>query len=442
MKTIPHLAYFLFLTLSLTSCLPNKDLPTSPTPQSNPFFQTATQSPSILSPADDKEITSISSDEMRFLPIHTDLDSATIIDIPLEDQPLWIAGIPFDDGNAWAVALTNGRLKAFFVTPDDYSTLIISPTQQTAGTPLTIYSQDRQLFALTPPVDASLPTSPVLLEASLSKMAYIATNGDLVIRQGKSETRLPVNALPDSRIISDEQNRLLFLSQPSNQYTHGVLGDEIEATGITLVETNPKPKIINTISIAAPNVIEGIYPIWADINSDGALEIIVTLSNIQGGARIVAFREDGSLLAEGPEIGTGFRWRHQLMVAPFGKMGDTMLAVVRTPHIGGVVEFYRLNENKLEVVTEISGISTHSIGSRNLFNALAGDFDNDGQVELLAPDQSHTQLIFVGLDGVTIHALDLNAELVTNLALIVDPNSGLGSLAAGLSNNILRVWVP
>lgn len=83
-----------------------------------------------------------------------------------------------------------------------------------------------------------------------------------------------------------------------------------------------------------------IYARWEDLNGDGQREIIVTLSNAQVGTRIITFREDGGLLAEGPSVGIGFRWRHQLLVPPFGETGKSLLAVVRTPHIGGMLEFY------------------------------------------------------------------------------------------------------
>ena len=305
-------------------------------------------------------------------------------------------------------------------------------------------------FALTAPgADASPFTPPLLFDTQIPKIAYVADNGDLVIWQEGQETRLPVNALPDGRILADDAGRLLLLSSSTDRYTHGVLGDNVEAAGITLVETSPEPKIVHTISIPQSDVIEGLYPTWADLNNDGRREIIVTLSNAQDGARIVAFHEDPStssgqaaILAEGPPIGKGFRWRHQLVVAPFGASGENLLAVVRTPHIGGVVEFYRLKGNKLEIVNTTPGISTHSIGSRNLFTAQAGDFDNDGQVELLAPDQSHTRLGIVGMEAEAGIWLDLEAELVTNLAAITFPDSGEVSLAAGLSNNLLRIWLP
>ena len=59
------------------------------------------------------------------------------------------------------------------------------------------------------------------------------------------------------------------------------------------------------------------------------------------------FDDDGHLVAEGPTIGQGYRGRHQIAVAPFGPNGELELVDVLTPHLGGIVEFYQLEEKKL-----------------------------------------------------------------------------------------------
>ena len=450
MKTRLIPPFFLLLVLSFLACTPTvkPSAPFAPSPV--PAISTVTELPTIFPLTTGSGIEFVSSSDIRILPVQANLTTALQIDIPLAGKPAWVAGIPYGSGSTWAVAFEDGELQAFTVTLNGYAQTAISPEKITPGMPLTIYSEHGQLQALAAPgADASPLTAPVLLGQDPVKIAYIATNGDLVIWQSGQETRLPVNALPDSHIILDESGRLLLLSSPTERYTHGVLGDGVEATGITLVETAPEPVILQTLSIPEPDVIEGIYPIWADMNNDGQREIIVTLSNAQTGARIVAFRGDPStgtwqsaLLAEGPAIGAGFRWRHQLVVAPFGEADENLLAVVRTPHIGGVVEFYRLNGNKLEIVAQVPGPSTHSIGSRNLFTAQAGDFDDDGRVELLVPDQSHMRLGIIGLDNASIAWLNLEAELVTNLGATTLKNPGQAVLAGGLSNNILRIWLP
>lgn len=434
---------FLILILFSSACSSSTEstLPTALEPAPAP--QTGSNFPTIHPIPTDSQIDAVSHTEIQYLPVHTDLTTAPQIDISLPGKPVWIAGIPLDDASAWAVAFEDGSLQAYTIEDGGYAKTVITPDHLPPGNPLSIYFQDGEIFALNPPGRDASPYSPaIFFDTDYSNIAYINSNGDLTISQNDHEMRLPVNALPDSRILADHRGRLIFLSNPSRIYAHGVLGDEVEATGITLVETNPEVSVLQTISVPKDDVIEGIYPIWADLNQDGESEIIVTLSNAQNGARIVAYREDGTLLAEGSAIGTGFRWRHQLIVAPFGASGENLLAVVRTPHIGGVVEFYRLSGDRFEIVTEIPGISTHIIGSRNLFTAQAGDFDNDGQVEFLAPDQSHTRLGIIGIDGIAVPWIELEAELVTNLSVVNYLDSDKIVLAAGLSNNTLRFWLP
>ena len=60
-----------------------------------------------------------------------------------------------------------------------------------------------------------------------------------------------------------------------------------------------------------------------------------------------------------------------------------MLAEVLTPHIGGIVGFYRMDGDPLNLVAQQDGATSHPVFSRNLDMGLAGDLDSDGQPELV-----------------------------------------------------------
>ena len=258
------------------------------------------------------------------------------------------------------------------------------------GMPPVLRVIGNQVELLSPSPNASTSTHPIWLEDGAQ--AYIDVLGQLRLIRGDDTYTQEVNALPDARILLDEAGRLLFLSAPTEQYPHGVLGDTLEATTITLVDTTIDPYSIREIQIDPGDVIEGIAPIWVDLDGDGEREIIVTQSNADTGARVVVYREDGSLFASAEPIGQGFRWRHQLAVGQFIEGGLQEIAVIRTPHISGVIEIYALEGDRLEIMGVLGGYSSHQIGSRNLDSSLAADLNGDGRIEVITPDQSLTTL--------------------------------------------------
>ncbi len=80
--------------------------------------------------------------------------------------------------------------------------------------------------------------------------------GDLVVLSGHGEDRLPVDALPDARLLVDEVGRLAFYNRPTQRYAHGVLGDIIEAGGVAIVSTFGVPRIDLQIEFQLPLVAE------------------------------------------------------------------------------------------------------------------------------------------------------------------------------------------
>jgi hypothetical protein len=372
------------------------------------------------------------------------LPGGTELEIRLSGTPQWVVAAPIPEGSIWAVVLTDGRVQAFRIAANQTEPLTIAPNALAPGTPPLLLIDDQGQPALANPSDenASISTHPALLTPE-GRIAYIDNSGDLVIRDGDVDLHLPVNALPDARVLVDENERILLLTDPTGRYGHGVLGDDLEAAGIALIETRPTPQIILHIDIPAPAVVEGLSPIWADLTGDGQREILVTLSDEQQGARIAAFDETGRQIATGPAIGQGYRWRHQIAVAPFGPLGEIEIVDVLTPHIGGTVEFYTLVDDALDIAARMPGYTSHRIGSRNLDMAVAGDFDGDGQTELLLPNQALTELGAVRhtqTGARIVWTLPLNQRISTNLATVTLDDD---RLAIGLGyGQTLHLWLP
>jgi hypothetical protein len=384
-------------------------------------------------------------DGNRFVQGSGSITGAQMIDIPLDGNPEWLVAAPARGGSLWVVILQDGRGLAFHVSGDGYRQVDISPEQVPPGLPpLLQIKEGIPSLVMAPAADASPLTHPVVLGEDHERIVYLANNGDLVIWDGEESARLAVNGLPDARILVDERQRLLLLTDPTGRYDHGVLGDDIEAGSITLVETQPVPKVVQKIIIEPPSVIEGIAPMWVDITGDGMREIIVTRSDVNQGAQTVVFDEDGGEVATGPAIGRGYRWRNQLAVASFGPHGELEFVDVLTPHIGGVVEFFRLSGGFLDLVAQQPGFTSHVIGTRNLDMALAGDFDGDGYVEVLLPTQDRSVLgaIRRTMDGAqVVWSLPVGGIVSTNLTAVSFPGGGI-AVGVGREDGVLRVWVP
>ena len=62
---------------------------------------------------------------------------------------------------------------------------------------------------------------------------------------------------------------------------------------------------------------------------------------------------------------------------------------MRTPHIGGIVEAYRLVEDRFELVASQPGYRSHQLGSSNLDMALLADLVGDGRLEIDRAQAGH-----------------------------------------------------
>jgi len=280
--------------------------------------------------------------------------------------------------------------------------------------------------------------SDITKQIELEEDYTIDANGDLYIKVGDQPSILEINALPDSQIIQDERQRLLILSDPSDQYQHGVLGDDLEATSVTFVQLSDQPVVISKFSVAQDWVIESIRPIWSDWDGDGEREIVLTLSNSSNGAKLVLYDENGINLAESLPIGKGFRWRHALAISAFGEEGQRLLVDVQTPHIGGIVSFYRWDKEKELLITEAtrSSYSTHDIGSRAMKMYTLMRDEESKQVLLIVPNQSKKELVALRFESGVIHEewrIPLEGRLSGNLELI-DYN-GVRTIRTFVDNN-------
>nr|NIN64075.1 SUMF1/EgtB/PvdO family nonheme iron enzyme [Anaerolineae bacterium] len=182
------------------------------------------------------------------------------LDIPLDDQPQWLVAAPMRGGSVWVAVLVDGRVQAFHVIGKKVKPMTIVPPRLPSNMPPLLRVKDNLPSLVTnPSAEASSMTHPVVLPSSGDQLALIEASGDLVIWSENKVARIAVNALVDARLLVDESARLLLLTDATTRYGHGVLGDAVEATSITLVETVPTPRVARRIVLPPPRVVDCSY---------------------------------------------------------------------------------------------------------------------------------------------------------------------------------------
>lgn len=244
--------------------------------------------------------------------------------------------------------------------------------------------------------------APVVIDASGGRKRVHVVAGQITLGVAGSRIakRAPDGALPDGVVAVGDDGRLAWLDQPTDRYRHGVLGDAIEAGGLTVQHPSGKRA---TLTLAPDAVFEDRYPRFADMDGDGVDEILVVKAYAASGGALalISVGDDDSLptiVAEGPAIGTANRWLNPVGVGDVDGDGRMEALVVVTPHIGGTLTAYEWQGDKLVIDHEIYGFSNHAIGSRELALSAVVDLNGDGIAEALVPDARRNAMRVVAFD--------------------------------------------
>lgn len=369
--------------------------------------------------------------------------------LPLGGEPTWLVGTAVDENVVtWITTLTDGGVQGVFADPEPSISPVVPDVLPGRMPPVFVSNEIGSFPQEDLPDDLAPLSHPITTD---TRTVYIAEGGAVVLRaadEGAEIIRLPLGALPDGRVTlnSTGTQAAVYVGATDERYVHDVLGDALEGAALMVLdlETGAVPAIVE---LSGDEVFEGLSPLWADVDADGTDDLVTTVSFGGGGAQLRVYRADGTLLASGDPIGQSNRWRHQLALGPFGPNGERELVDVVTPHIGGLVSFYRYDgADRLEVVARQAGYTSHIINSRNLDMAVAGDFNGDGQPEIVLPSQDRTRIAGLqhAAEGEVREVWSLPLEggrVLTNLSAVALPDGRL-ALAVGLDDNTLRVWLP
>lgn len=200
--------------------------------------------------------------------------------------------------------------------------------------------------------------------------------------------------LPHSRIAHGLRDvKAAWLAMPTERYHHGVLGDNLEAASL-VIETHDNQQL--QVDLPMTRVFEDLEPRLADLNRDGRDEILVVESDLSLGAALAIYHIAGKKLVQlsmTPFLGQKNRWLNPLGTGDFDGDGNTEIAVVATPHIGGKLRLYRLSGSRLEMFAEYDGVSTHKMGSTEL--GLGRVIKGTSRDRILIPDQSRLSFILL-----------------------------------------------
>ncbi|MGR6981018.1 hypothetical protein ACUHGC_06335 [Testudinibacter sp. P27/CKL/0425] len=203
---------------------------------------------------------------------------------------------------------------------------------------------------------------------AFATIAVIEQNGNAHIARIESEPELRLSAVRDDfKVLPDltplavaldgNSPQIAVLSQPTQEYAHGILGDDWEAKQIRYLERHDLRDLLTPLTLNALDVAEDNAPIAVNYRQGQA--IATTLSNAQYGARAALIAaEQGALkiVAESDAIGQANRW--------LSLISDQvrLLSVVK-PHLVGTLTDYDLRTPNLAQTQLAQGVSNHKIGT-------------------------------------------------------------------------------
>lgn len=181
-------------------------------------------------------------------------------------------------------------------------------------------------------------------------------------------------------------------SAPTTRYGHAVLGDAIEWGALTLTLQDGE---VVTFALPQDHVFEDVAPRLADVDGDGAPEVIVVETDVRTGGALAIYGPEGKI-AETPHIGTTNRWLAPLGAADLDGDGAIELAYIDRPHLAKTLRIWRYADGTLTEAASLPGLTNHRIGEVDIAGGIRDCSDGP---EMILATGNWSDLVALRWDG-------------------------------------------
>jgi hypothetical protein len=286
--------------------------------------------------------------------------------------------------------------------------------------------------------DASLKAKPLVVVWGEGGGAALTLSGHDVkaVQLGPSASDLATtergrDAIPASRIEAAGPITA-SLTEPTREYRHEALGASIHAKSVSIAERRPVqigtgaqavPTDVTRVTAGPGAVFEDREPRLAELGREGPPEIVTVKSYAERGSALAIIGQRNGLwrmVAETPAAGEAQRWLNPAAIADFLGTGGQQIALVRTPHLDGILQLWSLDGDALTLRAEKAGYSNHVFGRSAQDLAATVDTDGDGRPELIVPTLDRRSVAILSMkDGIReIARIPLPARAETGIATL------------------------
>jgi len=179
---------------------------------------------------------------------------------------------------------------------------------------------------------------------------------------------------------------------PTDRYDHGVLGDAIEWGALDLTFADGSAR---TVTLPTNHVFEDVAPRLADLDGDGAPEVMVVETDVTTGSALAIYGPDGKI-TETPHIGARNRWLAPIGAADLDGDGVIELAYVDRPHLARTLRIWRYEAGRLTQIAALEGVTNHRIGEVDIAGGIR---TCTGTPEMIVASANWSQLMAVAWTG-------------------------------------------